>query len=241
MSKKTNTEKILIIVESPNKVKTISGILKNAGYSKAVVMASVGHIMALSDGGPAYNSGIYPKQKFKMNLTIAEGKQKVVDDIIQQAKVADKIYIGTDQDREGFVIGWSLIKFCKLPIEKCYRIVMHEITPKAVIHALENPVAFDDNIVNAGLTRMMIDKLIGYGLSPLAKKYLRGNTIKTNYDRIIGKHATVTKTITEDLKGEVKVMGNYWSASSLNNEVIEEGLHVEILTIEGNHVVVRKI
>ena len=76
---------------------------------------------------------------------------------------------------------------------------------------------------------------------PLAKKYLRGNTIKTNYDRIIGKHATVTKTITEDAKGEVKVMGNFWSASSLNNEVIEEGQYVEIPTIEGNHVVVRKI
>jgi DNA topoisomerase-1 len=174
---KTNTDKILVIVESPNKVKTISGILKNAGYSKAVVMASVGHIMTLGDGGPAYNSGIYPKQKFKMNLAVADGKQKVVDDIIQQAKIADKIYIGTDDDREGFVIGWSLIKFCKLPTEKCYRIVMHEITPRAVIHALENPVTFDDNLVNAGLTRMMIDKLIGYGLSPLAKKYLGAKSV----------------------------------------------------------------
>lgn len=76
---------------------------------------------------------------------------------------------------------------------------------------------------------------------PLAKKYLRVNTIKTNYDRIIGKHAKVTSTITEDKKGEVKVMGNYWSAASLNNEIIEEGQHVEILAIEGNHVVVKKI
>ena len=81
MSKTTKAEKILIIVESPNKVKTISKILKDAGYSKAVVLASVGHIMALADGGPAYNSGIYPKQKFRMNLAIAEGKQKVVDEI----------------------------------------------------------------------------------------------------------------------------------------------------------------
>jgi nitric oxide reductase activation protein len=72
MSKsKTSTERILVIVESPNKVKTISSILKKAGYSKAVVLASVGHIMALGDGGPAYNSGIYPKQKFKMNLAVA--------------------------------------------------------------------------------------------------------------------------------------------------------------------------
>ena len=173
----TNTERILVIVESPNKVKTISSILKKAGYSKAVVLASVGHIMALGDGGPAYNSGIYPKQKFKMNLAVAEGKQKVVTDIAQQAQAADKIYIGTDGDREGFVIGWSLIKFCKLPVNKCFRIVMHEITPKAVIHAIENPVPFDDNLVNAGLTRMMIDKLIGYGLSPLAKKYIGAKSV----------------------------------------------------------------
>ena len=74
---------------------------------------------------------------------------------------------------------------------------------------------------------------------PLAKKYLRRNTVKTNYDRIIGKHAMVTKSITADQKGEVKVLGTYWSASSLNNEIIEEGQHVEILTIEGNHVVVK--
>lgn len=173
----SKSDKILIIVESPNKVKTISGILKNAGYTKATVMASVGHIMKLADGGPAYNSGIYPKQKFKMKLEVAEDKKKVVNEIIEVAKKVDKIYIGTDQDREGFVIGWSLIKFCELPIEKCYRIVMHEITSKAVIHAIENPVAFDENLVNAGLSRMMIDKLIGYGLSPLGKKYLGTKSI----------------------------------------------------------------
>lgn len=171
------TDKILVIVESPNKVKTISGILKKAGYSKAVVLASVGHIMKLGDGGPAYNSGIYPKQNFRMNLAVAEDKHKVVSEISAQAKTADRIYIGTDQDREGFVIGWSLIKFCNLPADKCFRIVMHEITPKAVIHAIENPVPFNENLVNAGLTRMMVDKLIGYGLSPLAKKYLGAKSI----------------------------------------------------------------
>jgi len=171
------TDKILVIVESPNKVKTISAILKNAGYTKASVIASVGHIMKLADGGPAWNSGIYPKQKFKMNLVVADDKQKVVESITNQAKTVDKIYIGTDQDREGYLIGWSLVKFCKLPVDKCFRIVMHEITPKAVIHALENPVPFDDNLVNAGLTRLMIDKFIGYGLSPLAKKYLGAKSV----------------------------------------------------------------
>ena len=72
------SENLLVIVESPNKVKTISSILKKAGYSKAIVLASVGHIMLLQDGGPAYNSGIYPKKQFKMNLSVAEEKKKVI-------------------------------------------------------------------------------------------------------------------------------------------------------------------
>lgn len=171
------TDKILIIVESPNKVKTISSILKKAGYTNATVMASIGHIMSLGNGGPAYNSGIYPKQKFRMNLIVPEDKQKIVNGITAQAKTVDKIFIMTDGDREGEIIAWSIIKFCKLPEEKCFRAITHEITPKALVEALEHPVAFNDNLVNAGLTRMMIDKLIGYGLSPLGKKYIGAKSI----------------------------------------------------------------
>lgn len=176
-SKKPHAEKTLIIVESPNKVKTISSILKKAGYDNITVMASVGHIMALGNGGPAFNSGIYPKQKFKMNLAVAEDKKKVVSDLTTHAKNADKIIIMTDGDREGEIIAWSLLKFCKLPPEKCYRAITHEITPKALVEAIEHPIGFNDNLVNAGLTRMMIDKLIGYGLSPLGKKYIGAKSI----------------------------------------------------------------
>lgn len=79
------------------------------------------------------------------------------------------------------------------------------------------------------------------GTRPLAKKYLRGNTIKTNLDRVIGKHCLVTQKITADNRGEIKVMGNLWSASSLDNETIEVGDYAEIVSIEGSHVVVRKI
>jgi DNA topoisomerase-1 len=176
-SKKPQAEKTLVIVESPNKVKTISSILKKAGYDNITVMASVGHIMALGNGGPAFNSGIYPKQKFKMNLAVAEDKKKVVSDLTTHAKNADKIIIMTDGDREGEIIAWSLLKFCKLPQEKCYRAITHEITPKALVEAIEHPIGFNDNLVNAGLTRMMIDKLIGYGLSPLGKKYIGAKSI----------------------------------------------------------------
>lgn len=171
------TDNILIIVESPNKVKTISEILKKAGYINTTVLASVGHIVKLKDGGTAFNSGIYPDKNFQMNLAVDTEKKKVIDSITLCAKKADKIVIMTDQDRAGFFIGWSVIKFCKLPIEKCIRAVTHEITPKAVIYAIENPVPFDDNLVNAECARMMTDKLIGYAASPMAKKYIGAKSV----------------------------------------------------------------
>lgn len=96
--------KLLIIVESPNKVKTISNILKTEGYKNASVVASVGHIMELGNGGPAFNSGIYPAEEFKMNLQVSEDKKKVVDNLKAQVKVAEKVFLMTDSDREGEVI-----------------------------------------------------------------------------------------------------------------------------------------
>lgn len=76
---------------------------------------------------------------------------------------------------------------------------------------------------------------------PLAKKYLRGNTVKTNLDRVIGKHCLVTETITADNKGEVEVMGTLWSATSLDNEFIKAGEYAEVISIEGAHLIVKKI
>jgi DNA topoisomerase-1 len=171
------TDKLLVIVESPSKSKTITKILKNAGYTHVTVLASKGHIVTLADGGPAWNSGIYPKQNFKANITIADDKQKVVDEITKIAKTVDRIAIMSDHDRAGEWIAHSIIKFCKLPLEKCYRIVTHEITPKAVIHAIANPVPFNHNLADAELTRTMIDKLIGFSTSPIVKKYIGAKSV----------------------------------------------------------------
>ena len=173
----SKTDKILVIVESPAKAKTIAEILKKAGYTKAAVIASVGHIIELKNGGTAYNSGIYPEKDFKMNLAVASDKKKIVDEISKQAKLAEKIFVMTDDDRAGFCIAWSVVKFCKLPIEKCFRAVTHEITPRAVVAAIEHPTEFNDNLVNAEFARMMTDKLLGYGLSPLGKKYIGAKSI----------------------------------------------------------------
>lgn len=170
-------DEILIIVKSLREVKTISDIFKYLGYKKFKVIASTGPIMKLKDGGTAFNSGIYPEQDFKMNLAVIEDKKKIIANITEQAKTADKIFMLTDNDPQDFLIGWSIIKFCDLPSDKCYRIILRELTSEAVMVAIANPVPFNDNIIKAGLTRLMTDKLIGYSLSPLVKKYLGAKSI----------------------------------------------------------------
>ena len=169
-------KKILVIVESPNKVQHIQKYLRDAGY-KVNVMASVGHIMSLADGGSYYNSGVDPKNNFDLNLKVSEDKYKVVQQLKDQAKTADLVYLMSDPDREGFVISWSLVKFLKLPKTKYRRAVTHEITPKAVVKAIENPIPMDDNLVDAGLARMTLDKMLGYRLSPIGKTYVGAKSI----------------------------------------------------------------
>ena len=176
MAEDLKNKKILVIVESPSKAEHIRDYLRKAGY-KVNVMASVGHIMSLADGGSYYNSGVEPENNFDLNLKVSDDKYKVVQQLKDQAKTADLVYLMSDPDREGFVISWSLVKFLKLPKTKYRRAVTHEITPKAVVKAIENPIPMDDNLVDAGLARMTLDKMLGYRLSPIGKTYVGAKSV----------------------------------------------------------------
>lgn len=169
-------KKLLVIVESPNKCAHIKEYLKKAGYN-VTVTASVGHIMQLANGGSYYNSGVDPEKNFELNLKVSEDKTQVVKKLKDQVKEADFVYLFTDPDREGSVIAWSLIKFLKIPKSKYRRIVTHEITPKAVIAALENPILLEEDLIEAGLARMTLDKMIGFRLSPIAKTYIGAKSV----------------------------------------------------------------
>lgn len=171
------TKKILVIVESPNKCSTITSILKNAGYTNVTVAASLGHIMELGDGGNYHNSGIDPTNNFELNLKISQEKYDTVKKLKALARTSDLIYLMSDGDREGELIAWSLIKFLGLPKEKFLRAITHEITPNAVLNALENSVKFSDAMVQAALARLTIDKMIGYTLSPIAKSYVGARSV----------------------------------------------------------------
>jgi DNA topoisomerase-1 len=178
VKKMNKSDKILVIVEAPHKAKVISKILKDAGYTNARVVASVGHILKLADGNrKAFNAGIYPDDNFRMNLKIAEDKYKIVEEIKAQVKWADLVAVMSDNDRAGEFISWSLLEFAKIPREKAIRVTTHEITPKAVLHALEHPTEFDMALVDAEKARQCTDKLLGYGLSPSAKKYIGAKSV----------------------------------------------------------------
>lgn len=170
------SKKLLIIVESPNKVSHIKDYLQKAGYNVRV-MASVGHIMELANGGNYYNSGVDPDKEFEPNLKVADEKKEVVKKLKAQVDWADLVYLMSDPDREGYVIAWSLIKFLKLPKTKYVRAVTHEITPKAVVAAIENPIPMDEGLVDAGLARLILDKMIGFRLSPISKTYVGAKSV----------------------------------------------------------------
>ena len=171
-------KKSLIIVESPNKVKTISKILRDAGYKNFTVRASVGHIQKLVDLRSTYkNTGIDVNNNFEMNLKVDPEKGKTVKELKALVKASDIVYLMTDGDREGAEIAWSLIKFLSIPKQKYLRVVTQEITPKAVIHALDNPIPLETDLIEAAKSRMCVDKMIGYGLSPVVQTYLGAKSV----------------------------------------------------------------
>ena len=164
----TNTKqnkRVLVLVESPNKVKTIKQFLP----SNYVVMASVGHITKIADTGD-YNLGIDIKNDFKASYIIEPSKLEVVKKLKEQVRLADEVILMSDPDREGEAISWHLVKELNIPKSKYKRTTVHEITKKAVLEALNNTRDIDLNLVNAATTREKEDKIIGYILSQITRK-----------------------------------------------------------------------
>ncbi len=159
--------KNLVIVESPAKAKTISRFL-GKDYK---VLASMGHVRDL----PKSKTGIDTEHDFEPTYSVSPDKKKVVTELNKELAKADKLWIATDEDREGEAIGWHLLqclKGAKTKFKKS-RIVFHEITENAIKSAIEHPRDMDQNIVDAQQARRVLDRLVGYELSPLLWKKIR--------------------------------------------------------------------
>ena len=202
----------LIIVESPAKARTIKNFL-GKGYE---VIASKGHIRDL------------PKSRFGIKIegetltpeySVAKENAAIVKQLKELAKKADTVYIATDEDREGEAIGWHIAHAIKKDPETLPRIVFHEITKTAINHALETARKIDMNSVNAQQTRRLLDRIVGYKLSPLLaskiQKGLSGGRVQSS-----------TLKIVVDKEREIKafVSEEYWSIDTIFTPDIDANL-----------------
>ena len=155
----------LVIVESPAKAKTIEKFLGK----DFVVKSSFGHIRDLAKK----NLGIYIEKGFKPDYVINDDKKKVVDDLRKCVAESETIWLASDEDREGEAIAWHLSEVLKLDKKKIKRIVFHEITKDAIQNAIKNPRGIDYNLVNAQQARRILDRLVGFELSPILWKKVK--------------------------------------------------------------------
>ena len=150
--------KNLVIVESPAKAKTIEKFL-GKDYK---VMSSYGHIRDLKK--KEFSIDV---DTFTPNYEIPEDKYKIVESLKEEAKKADTVWLASDEDREGEAISWHLYEVLGLTPEKTKRIVFHEITKPAILKAIENPREIDINLVKAQQARRVLDRIVGFKLSPV--------------------------------------------------------------------------
>ncbi len=149
----------VVIVESPAKARTLSRILGNR-YN---VLASVGHVRDL----PKSKLAIDVERDFAPDYVVPRDKSSVVKEIKAAASAADTVYLATDPDREGEAISWHLMEAAGIPQERMRRVVFHEVTENAVLRAFDEPRGIDVDLVNAYQARRVLDRLVGYRLSPV--------------------------------------------------------------------------
>ena len=150
----------LVIVESPAKARTVGRFLGK----KFSVKASMGHVRDL----PRRKLGVeINEDSFVPTYTVSVDKRKIVAELKKAAADADIVYLATDPDREGEAIAWHLLEAAKIDLDKARRVVFHEITESAIEEAFSNPRNLDTNLVNAQQARRILDRLVGYELSPV--------------------------------------------------------------------------
>ena len=155
----------LVIVESPSKAKTIGKYLG----SDYTVKASMGHLRDL----PKSTMGVDLEGNFEPKYIPVKGKEDIIKDLKSAAAKADTVYLATDPDREGEAISWHLKELLELPEEKTHRVTFNEITQKVVRESIQNPRDIDYDLVDAQQARRILDRIVGYQLSPLLWKKVR--------------------------------------------------------------------
>jgi DNA topoisomerase-1 len=205
----------LVIVESPAKAKTISKFLGN----EYKVLASMGHVRDL----PKTTLGFDPDNDFKPQYQVSADKKKIISELKKNINKETTIFLASDEDREGEAIAWHLIDALKIQKNPLKRIVFHEITKDAILNAIKNPRDVDQNLVDAQQARRILDRAVGYKLSPLLWKKIRKGLSA-------GRVQSVAVRIIVDREREIKafIPEEFWKIKadfinpSFNAELIKE-------------------
>ena len=235
----TSKIKKLIIVESPTKAKTITKFLGN----EYIIRSSFGHLRDL----PKSKLGVDTENNFKPEYVINPKSKKQAAELKKYAKECDEIILASDEDREGEAIAWHLAQLLNLEgfgtgkKEKKYkRIVFHEITKKAILNALDNPRSIDMNLVDAQQARRILDRLVGYKLSPLLWKKIR-------YGLSAGRVQSVTVRLIVEKEEEINKFKaeEYWLIEAMVQQVhydkkchseLVEGFNARLIKIDGKSI-----
>ena len=215
--------KNLVIVESPGKIKTIGKVL-GKGF---VVKASMGHVRDL----PKSKMGIDLEHNFEPSYVHVESKKKVLNDLRKAASGADKVYLCPDPDREGEAIAWHLAEALELEPERIVRVTFDEITPRGIKAGLANPRKINMDLVNSQQARRILDRIVGYKLSPLLwEKIVRGLSA--------GRVQSVAVKLLVDREKEIQAFTAeaYWTIDgsfSLDGKIFDASLRA----LEGKQVV----
>ncbi|MBE6560820.1 MAG: type I DNA topoisomerase [Ruminococcaceae bacterium] len=191
----------LVIIESPGKVSTI----KNSLGSTYKVVASVGHVRDL----PKSTLGIDIEDNFKAHYINIRGKGELIRELKKEAKKADRVFLATDPDREGEAISWHLATALDIPEEKIRRVTFNEMTKTAIKAGIKNPREIDMDLVNSQQARRILDRIVGYKLSPFLWKKVKSGLSA-------GRVQSVATRIIVDRENEIRafIPKEYWSVDA---------------------------
>jgi len=217
--------KSLVVVESPTKARTINKYLGK----DFIVKASLGHIKDL----PKSKLGVDVGKDFEPTITVLPGKKKVLDELKKAAQGVEKIYLATDPDREGEAISAHLAEELGGRGKKLFRVLLEEITKRGVLHAFENPGKVDQDKVDAQMARRILDRLMGYKISPLLWDKVRrglsaGRVQSVALRMICEREAERTAFVTHE----------YWSIDALLDAAVPPPFVARLHQIDGKKVIV---
>jgi DNA topoisomerase-1 len=216
--------KNLVIVESPAKARTIERYL-GPGYR---VLASYGHVRDLPENPGKNKLGVDVEHDFAPEYVVSEDRKKQVATIAKEARDADAVYLATDLDREGEAIAWHVAEAAHVRPDKTRRVTFSEITPDAIRDAFEHPREIDHNLVDAQQTRRILDRLVGYTLSPLLWR-------KVHAGLSAGRVQSVAVRLVVDREREIRAFTarEYWTIEALLSTDRGETFSAELVRIDG--------